>query len=496
MKSSFCVLAALALLPLVETPARGQEEVAAPPIERGLRVNEPGALQGLTLFAPLLSKNVYLVDMQGQVVHTWETDHANGWVYLQDDGHLLYCGREEENPMFFGGGLGGRLREYDWDGNLLWDYVLADELQTQHHDIEPLPDGNVLLIVWEFRYKEDAIAFGRDAHTVGDDKGFWPDAILEIEPVGADGAEIVWEWHAWDHLIQDRDEDLEGYGSPAEHPERIDINADHRDQPPETEEERQARLELEEQMRALGYVGGDDEEEDDAPGGDGQQHGPDWMHTNAVDYHPELDLIVISSPELNEVLILDHSTTTDEARFDAGGRWGQGGDILWRWGNPRNYGAGDEGDQRLFYQHNPTFVPGATPDELRLLVFNNNGDGEGEFSSVLELVLPFDPKQGFHREPGQAFGPQEPIWSYQQPGEFFSSFISGCERLPNGNTLICEGAPGRIFEVTPAGEIVWEYLNPFGGEIGTGQGGNSPPNSLFRASRIPADHPALARRGR
>lgn len=472
-------------------PAFAQDE--AEEVERGLKVNAPGALQGYTLFAPLLSKNVYLVDMEGEVVHTWETDHANSWSYLLDNGNLLYSGREEDNPMFFGGGIAGRIREYDWDGNLLWDYVLADEFQTQHHDIEPLPNGNILMIVWEYRFKEDAVAMGRDANTMGDEKGLWPDAIIEIEPIRPDGGEVVWEWHAWDHLIQDHDDSREVYGSPAGRPEKIDVNVDHRDQVPETEEQRQEREELEKQMRALGYIGGD-EEEDDTPSADGQQHSPDWMHTNGVDYHPELDLIVISTPELNEIMIIDHSVSTDEAMFDYGGRWDRGGDILWRWGNPKNYGAGDESDQQLFYQHDPTFVPGATPDELRLLVFNNNGDGESEYSSVLELVLPFDPEKGFLRAEGEAFGPEEPIWRYEKPGEFFSSFISGCERLSNGNTLICSGAPGRIFEVTPAGEIVWDYLNPFGGEISTGQGGNAPPTSLFRAKRIPADHPALTGR--
>ena len=53
-------------------------------------------------------------------------------------------------------------------------------------------------------------------------------------------------------------------------------------------------------------------------------------------------------------------------------------------------------------------------------------------------------------------------WEYQGTPNisFFSYNISSAERQPNGNTVICEGAPGRIFEVTAAGEIVWEYINP------------------------------------
>ena len=95
----------LALALLLVLPAFAHEEAAEPEeIERGLKVNAPGALQGYTLFAPLLSRNVYLVDMEGEVVHSWETEHANSWSYLRDNGNLLYSGREEDNPMFFGGG--------------------------------------------------------------------------------------------------------------------------------------------------------------------------------------------------------------------------------------------------------------------------------------------------------------------------------------------------------------------------------------------------------
>ena len=87
----------------------------------------------------------------------------------------------------------------------------------------------------------------------------------------------------------------------------------------------------------------------------------------------------------------------------------------------------------------------------------------GDHSSVDELVLPVDESGRYARKPGAAFGPDQPVWSYTAPkkSDFYSFFISGAQRLPNGNTLICEGSNGRIFEVTPAGEIVWEYINPF-----------------------------------
>lgn len=201
----------------------------------------------------------------------------------------------------------------------------------------------------------------------------------------------------------------------------------------------------------------------------------------------------MSTPHLNELWIIDHSTTTAQAGSESGGRRGHGGALLWRWGNPRNYGAGGAADQRLFGQHNPSWLPGSAP---RLLVFDNGGDRPGDdYSEVLELALPFDDAHGFTREAGQPFGPAQPAWSYADPGTFFSGFISGAQRLPNGDTLICSGAPGRVFEVTPAGHVVWDWRNTLGGEVEPSeQGGKAPPKALFRAWRVPADDAVVAGR--
>lgn len=457
-------------------------------LPRGLLRSETGAFQGYTLVSPLASKVVYLLDMQGEVVHRWETQYPPSAVYLLPNGNLLRTGRVDENEVFRGGGICGQLQEIDWDGKVVWDYRMADEYRTSHHDVEPLPNGNVLLIAWEHRFREDAIAWGRDPEHVGED-GFWPDAVYEVKPIRPEGGEIVWEWHVWDHVVQDLDPEQQNHGDVSQHPGKVDINADHRDRPPITEEERREREELERQMRALGYVGG----VDDAPRVIREGHAPDWLHTNAIDYHPEHDLIVLSTPHLCELWVIDHSTTTEEAAWGSGGRWGKGGELLWRWGNPRNYGHGDDPDRQLFYQHDAQWIAGEKPGELRLTVFNNGGGRPGgDHSSVDELVLPFDPEKGFLREPGLPFGPSQPAWSYTDPPAFFSAFISGAQRLPNGNTLICEGAEGRVFEVTRAGEIVWDWRNPFEAEVKSpGRGGNAPPHALFRATRIAADDPAL-----
>jgi len=107
----------------------------------------------------------------------------------------------------------------------------------------------------------------------------------------------------------------------------------------------------------------------------------------------------------------------------------------------------------------------------------------------------FDAKSGFSRAAGQPFGPAQPAWSYSDPGTFYSGFISGAQRLPNGDTLICSGAPGRVFEVTPAGHIVWDWRNTLGGEVDPpAQGGKAPPKALFRAWRVPAEDAGGGRR--
>lgn len=483
--SNLFVLSAL-VLPL--------QDDAAP--ERGLRTKAEQATPGYTLFSPLASTTTYLVDLDGTVVHSWETEHnPSSMVYLRSNGNLVRCGHVP-SPRFNGGGMGGVIQEFDWDGALVWEHTLADDAVHQHHDVELLPNGNLLVLAWEYVEREEALARGRDPRAVGP-KGLWPCVVYELKPTPPRGAEVVWEWHAWDHLIQDFDESLPDYGSIPDAPERIDINADHRDQPAITAAERQRLRETEAQMRALGYAGDDEEEAEETPSEEDLRRlqSPDWLHTNAVAYCPEYDLIALSSPELCEVFVIDHSTTSEQAAGSSGGRYGQGGDLLWRWGNPRNYGRGKSADKRLFYQHDPTWQL-AADGTASLLVFNNGGGRpDGDWSSVLELELPLEPEEGFARATDAAFGPREPRWTYADREDFYAAFISGAQRLPSGNKLICCGPEGRLFEVTPAGEVVWDYLSPLGGDRQPGAGHpNVPANAIFRAHRYAPDHPALADR--
>src|SRR5262249_15490576 len=136
-----------------------------------------------------------------------------------------------------------------------------------------------------------------------------------------------------------------------------------------------------------------------------------------------------------------------------------------------------------------------------ILVFNNGARRpNGPYSSVDEIALPDVQGGQYPRDETGRFGPLEPAWSYSAPKpiEFYSMFLSGAQRLPHGNTLICSGMSGTIFEVTPDKEIVWRYTCPIPAESSPGGpgtfGGMGPPggSAVFRAHRYAPDYPGLA----
>ena len=188
----------------------------------------------------------------------------------------------------------------------------------------------------------------------------------------------------------------------------------------------------------------------------------DWNHINSLDYNEEFDQILISSHIQNEIWIIDHSTTTREAAGHSGGRFGKGGDLLYRWGNPQVYKAGTTNDQMLFGQHDAQWVKKGYPGEGHITIFNNGYlRPELSYSSIEEIVPPVDENGNYFLEPSFVFGPKEPIWNYtsENPSDFYSPFMSGAQRLSNGNTLICDGISGVFFEVTAEKKIVWRYNN-------------------------------------
>jgi len=433
---------------------RATDKTRTEPAKRktGLIVNDPRAYQGYTLLAPIMSKMVYMLDMQGRVVRTWVGDApGNLSVYLLENGHLLRYGRLAEQTFGDGAGAAGHVQEFTFEGELVWDYRFASTKQLAHHDIFKMPNGNLLMIVWDKKSAAEAVAAGRRPETVGQSQ-LLVDCIYEIQPTGKKTGNVVWEWRVWDHLIQDHDSSKANFGDVAAHPERVDVNFGEG-----AIASIVAKKEELEKLKAIGYVGSATA---------GQKPAPvraDWMHSNAVAYNAELDQVVLNVLEFNEFWIIDHSTTTAEAAGHIGGKYGKGGDLLYRWGNPRAYRAGTVKDQKLFGQHNTHWIPTGYPGEGHLLIFNNGHRRTGgAHSSVDELVLPVGPDGRYEHKVGTAFGPDKPLWSYAAPkrSDFFAEFISGANRLPNGNTFICSGPNGTIFEVTPDKEIVWKYVNP------------------------------------
>jgi len=456
----------------------------------GVVVHKPGAFEGYSLYSPLDGAGSYLIDNAGRLVHFWDTPYRSNIGYLLDHGSLLRTTTfgNGGNGHFFGGGAGHGIQELSWDGTVLWEFVYSSEDYLVHHDIEPLPNGNVLAIAWERKSAEEAIAAGRDPELVGED-GLWPLHVIEIAPQRPAGGQIVWEWHVWDHLIQDFDATRANYGDVAAHPELVEIN------PPGLWMARISDREFEE-LEALGYLGGAPKDDRSNDRKREKARSADWLHTNAIAYNATLDQIALSVLGNNEIWIIDHSTTTQEARGHNGGRAGRGGDLLYRWGNPLAYRAGSQTDQTLFAQHDVHWIDDRLPGASNLLLFNNGrGRPEGEYSSILEIATPVDAAGRYPLEPGKPFGPEHPAWEYTAPEKesFYANFISGAQRLPNGNTLICYGSKGTFFEVTAHGEEVWRFVTPAVGPEGSGHAGSDkkPSNIVFRVHRYAPDHPAF-----
>jgi hypothetical protein len=424
----------------------------------GLFLNTPQAFEGYTLFAPKHNTFIYLLNNAGQVVHSWKSRYEPGQsVYLLPNGHLLHC-CFTKSKGFTRGGEGGRLEEFDWDGNLVWEFEYSTDKALSHHDIAPMPNGNVLLLVVEKKSEAECLAAGFTPEMLRDGELF-PDSIIEVQPTRPRGGKIVWEWHVWDHLVQANDRSKANYGEVAAHPELIDVNCNGRGAP------------------------------------------AFWNHMNSIDYNPQLDQVLLSARGCNEIWIVDHSTTTAEAAGHAGGRQGRGGDLIYRWGNPAAYGRGSAREKQLIQQHDAQWIPEGLPGAGHITIFNNGYDRG--WSSIEEIAPPVDASGRYALTSGKAYGPAKPVWHYEADNrtDFFSSEISGAHRLPNGNTLICAGVVGHLFEVTPAGETVWQYVNPMvrGGILAQGELPGKDMrghlwNAVFKVHRYAPDYPGLAGR--
>jgi len=332
----------------------------------------------------------------------------------------------------------------DIDGKVLWRFDRNQEIQTrdgkmlwsarQHHDwqredypagyyspdAKPSIQGGNTLILTHTNHSKPGIADG----TLEDDR------LIEVSPAGA----IVWEWVASDHV--------EEFGfSPA------------------------ARAAIRTAAVATPGRGG---------GPNAGRGSFDWLHINAATYvgpNRWFDAgdrrfapnnIIISSRQSSFVAII-----------------GRDGKVAWRIGPDFLESKELSAIRQIIGQHHPHIIPKGLPGAGNLMVFDNGGasgygaptpvspDGGSVYQRAGSRVLEINPVT------------LELVWSYTN-ARFFSTNISSAQRLPNGNTLITEGAPGRLLEVTTDRKVVWEYIYPV-------FGGANASNGVYRGYRVPYD---------
>ena len=427
-----------------------------------LSVDQDKVLDGYNLIYPHNQSTVYLLDNCGEVVHDWidadDTRPGNS-VYLLENGNIVQCKRRSTsavNDPIWAGGAGETVEIKTWDNDIISRITINNDSMRLHHDIAPLPNGNILLLSWRSIDSVDCVAAGRDPSLITQGR-VWSEQIMEWNPTTNS---IVWEWRVWDHLIQNFDQDKKNYGFVEMHPERINLNYD----------EHNAH--------------------------------PDWLHMNAIDYNPVLDQIIVSVPYFNELWIIDHSTTTEQAKSSIGGGSGKGGDLLYRWGNPQAFDNGSDDDKKLFFQHdvhwiNPDAIIG--DEDFGVIGVFNNRFGQNlspahtvstSYAMQFESnVTSYDMTQ-INRDFIETRVHPDTLIQASSAG------LSSIQVLPNDNWLICAGRWGYVYELDLEGKVVWEYVVPFMGGAAVEQGtdlgiGN---NITFRAKRFPLDFPAFDNR--
>jgi hypothetical protein len=417
-----------------------------------IMVNQELVYPGYNLIFPHNQPHVYLFDNCGQLINIWEDEaqfRPGNIAYLLENGNLIKCKRRNNSvsdPIWAGGG-GEIIEIRDWSNNLLHEYTLNDSLFRLHHDIAPMPNGNILLVAWEKKTRQEALEAGRRADLLPQDQ-VWSEVILEWNPT-LDS--IVWEWHVWDHLIQEHNPNAENYGVITNHPELINLNFD------------------------------------------SQEGHPDWLHINAIDYNPVLDQILLSVPHFDEFWIINHNLTSEAAK-------GRSGDLLYRWGNPAAYRRGNPTNQKLFFQHDTHWVnPNAQSSEVdfgKIALFNNRVTSTLSTSNVLDTHFDNQTKTYLLEN---TFLPVEFERTILHPKGIIqsaSNSVSSVQVLPNGNVLIFAGRWGYAYELTDSNEIVWEYVVPLkaGSPVGQGEVLSINQNITFRLKRYGLDHPAFQER--
>ncbi|CAL2056716.1 aryl-sulfate sulfotransferase [Tenacibaculum sp. 190524A05c] len=355
-------------------------------------VYEPEKISdNLVLVSDAGADEVYLLQKDGKKFHEWTlTNELGNDAYLEDSGKLLALLKTDDDKIIFGGS-GGQIQVINPDNTIDWQFVYSTEDYNLHHDIERLPNGNIIALVWEKKTAADAQDRGYQL-----DKDVYIESVIEVNP---STNQIVWKWSSWDHLIQDADNTKMNFGSVSNNPQLIDINFNNLDN-------------------------------------------GDIMHANAIEYDEKNDIIFISVNFYHEVWVIDHSTTTDQAKTDTGGNYNKGGNLLYRFGNPST--SKNTGTQLFSNNHACNIINDNLPGAGNMLIFNNGSAQSQSVVHELQLPTPFD----FNTAPTS-------VWSFTD-ANLFSSKVSGAYRTENGNTIITEGDFG-YWEVTASKEVVWKY---------------------------------------
>lgn len=394
----------------------------------GITLNTSDAFDGYVLTYDEIS-TLYLLDNCGEKVHEWTNiDRPRLHFKLLSNGNIIYV--TYNNSIMI----------KDWNNNVVKEIINPLPGVELVYEVIVMPNGNYLTLARkEYSFSEfEALGF---IGNVGVNYGVI-DCIIEFD---GENSSVVWEWYLADHIIQDRTSNSPNYGNIYENPQLMDLGS------------------------ILTYD---------------WNNGESFM-INGFDYNPTLDEIAISVRKLSEVMIIDHSTTTAEAAGHTGGFHDKGGDVLYRWGNPQNYGR--EGERELFFQHNPNWIDYGV-HKGKIIIYNNGlGRTTGftdRYSSVDIIDPPKDQNGKYILQGVKGYGPESPDWRYiDKDGDqnFFSAYTSGAKVLANGNIYITEGYRGRLFEVNIEKEKLWEY-------------GMTTVSYLYRSEKYSLDYPAFTGR--
>jgi hypothetical protein len=370
--------------------------------------NQDQLTDDYVLISPFRGNSTFLMDRLGTVLQRWSSAESTLMGYLREDGSVVRSIVTGVDNGITIGGKTGAIEIIDKDNNQIWKWTLDSSTEALHHDIALLPNGHILASVWVVKDRATCIANGRDPSTIVADR-LVIDKVIEIEPVGTEQANIVWEWSLWDHLVQNFDTAQLNFGD-ASNGSLFDINQ--------------------------------------------STEGENFTHVNGLDYIPSLDQIILNSRVLNEFIIIDHGITTAEAASNTGGRYNKGGEILYRWGNPESYNSGTSLDRQLHDQHDATFVGNNSLSRGTFLVFDNQDDPN--FSTVKEISINVTADGVYDAIPSTGNSPASPTWSYSSD-EIYSARTSGAQRLSSGNTLITSTSGAIIREVNYENEVLWEF---------------------------------------